>query len=76
MVSGRLVDAVDAESHVKDDACHIFAKIEKMGKGVAGVVVATITLNTAPDAGEGGEKAKKAGAGGVALGVTAPFVGV
>jgi hypothetical protein len=75
-MGGGLVDAVDAERHVEDDACHVLAQIEEMGECVSGITVAAEALDCAPDAGEGGEEPKETGAGRVALGVVTPFVDV
>jgi len=76
VVSRRFFDAVDAERHIEDNACHVLAQIEEMGECVSGIVVTAETLDCSPDAREGGEEAEETGTGRVAFGVIAPFIGV
>lgn len=51
-----LIDAIDAESHVEDDSCHVLAQVEQMWECIAGVMVSTEALNRSPYTGECGEE--------------------
>ena len=61
-----LINAVDAKGGVEHDGREILAEIEQMREFVACVGVTAQTLQSAPDAGEGGHEADDAHVRGVA----------
>ncbi len=57
-IGGTLIYTIDAEYHVEHDSRCVFSQVQKVRECIAGVMIASVTLDRAPNAGKGGEKAQ------------------